>query len=108
MARVLTNHANPAVSTNDTTLLTHLFDARTDLHCVLFSLVPICNTASGEVVWGEFHLHLVAWKNADVVHSHLPGDVRKNLVPIFQFDTKHRVRKRLDDRSFEDDRIFFR
>lgn len=71
MARVLTDHSDPAVATNHTALFTHLFDARSDLHCVLLSLVAIRDTTSGEVVWGEFHLHLVARKDSDVVHPHL-------------------------------------
>jgi hypothetical protein len=71
MARVFTDHSDPAVTTNHTALLTHLFDARSDLHCVLLSLVAIRDTASGEVVRGEFHLHLVAWEDSDVVHPHL-------------------------------------
>jgi len=71
MARVLTDHSDPAVATNHTALFTHLFDARSDLHCVLLSLVAIRDTTSGEVVWGEFHLHLVAREDSDVVHPHL-------------------------------------
>jgi hypothetical protein len=40
------------------------------------SLEAVCNAASGEVVWGEFHLDFVAGKNTDVVHAHFSGDVR--------------------------------
>lgn len=45
-------------------------------------LVAIRNAASGEVIRRELYLHLVARKNADVVHSHLSGDVRQNFVAV--------------------------
>ena len=108
MARVVADHADTAVATNHPALLTHLLDARSDLHWGLLSLVPVGDTTSGEVVGGEFHLNLVAREDTDVVHPHLAGDMGKNLVPVLQLDAKHRVRERLEDRSFKDDRIFFR
>jgi len=58
-------------------------------------LVAIRDTASGEVVGSEFNLHLVAGQNADVVHPHLSGDVRQDLVAILEFDPEHCVRERL-------------
>ena len=43
--------------------------------------------------------------DADVVHSHLPGDVGEHLVPVFQLDAEHGVRQRLDDRAFDQNRV---
>ena len=74
---------------------------------LLGSFVSIRDTASGEVVRGEFDLHLVAGKNADVVHPHLPRDVSQHVVAVLEFDTEHCIRKRLDDRAFEHDGIVF-
>lgn len=74
----------------------------------LLSLVSIGDPTSGEVVWGEFNLNLVARQDTDVVHPHLSGDVGQNLVAVFEFDAEHRVRERLGDRSFQDDCVFLR
>jgi hypothetical protein len=71
-------------------------------------LVSVGDPASAEVVRGEFHLNLVARQNSDVVHPHFSGDVGQHLVAIIEFDPKHRVRERFDNRSFEDDRVFLR
>ena len=71
------------------------------------SLVSIRDTASGEVVGGEFNLHLVARQNADVMHAHLPRDVSQHVVAVLELDTEHGIRKRLDDRAFEHDGVVF-
>jgi hypothetical protein len=70
------------------------------------SLVPIGDPTSGEVVRGQFHLDLVAREDSDVVHPHLPGDVREHLVSIVEFDLEHGVRQRFEDLALEYDRIF--
>src|SRR6056297_1302542 len=69
-------------------------------------LVPIRDPTPGEVVGGEFHLHLVAGEDADVVHAHLAGDVRQDFVPVVERDLEHGVRKRFEDLAFQHDRIF--
>ena len=56
-------------------------------------LVAIRDATSGEVVGGELYLHFVARQDADVVHSHLPGDVRQDLVAIFELHPEHCVRE---------------
>src|SRR5262245_17168405 len=68
-------------------------------------LVPVGDAASGEVVGSELDLHAVARQDSDVVHPHLPGDVREHLVPVLELDTEHGVRQRLDDRAFDQDRV---
>ena len=42
------------------------------------------------------------------MHSHLPGDVSQNLVAVLQLDSEHGVGERLDNRPFENDRVFLR
>src|SRR3981189_2753257 len=81
------------------------FTRRTCASCCL--LVAICDSAPTEVVGGELHLHPIAGKDPDVVHPHLPGDVRKDLVPVFELDAEHGVRQRLDYRAFHQDRVVF-
>ena len=75
---------------------------------IAFSLEAVCNTTAGEVVWGEFHLNLVARKNTDVVHTHFSGDVRQHLVAVLELHAEHCVRQGFENRALEHDRIFFR
>src|SRR6056297_627520 len=70
------------------------------------SLVPVGDATSSEVVRSQFHLDLVAWEDADVVHPHLSGDVCEHLVSVVEFDLEHGVRERLEDLALEYDRIF--
>ena len=73
---------------------------------VALLLVPVRDATSGEVVGGEFHLHLVAGENADVVHAHLSGDVGQDFVPVVERDLEHGDRKRFEDLAFQHDRVF--
>lgn len=41
------------------------------------------------------------------MHPHLPGDVRKNLVPVLQLNSKHRVGQWFDYVPFNEDRVIF-
>src|SRR3954454_19459800 len=90
VARVLADHHDATVPADHLALLAHLLDAGSDLHderfsrCDLRLLVPIRDATSGEVVGGELNLHLVPRQRPDVVHPHLPGDVRQDLVAIVQ------------------------
>ena len=81
-----------AMATNHLAVVAHCFDAGSYFHGVSL-LVPVRNTASGEVVRGKFHLHFVTRENTDVVHPHLPGDVSQHFVIVFKFYLEHGVRK---------------
>lgn len=74
---------------------------------IAFSLEPVCNTTTGEVVGSQFHLNFVARKNTDVVHPHFSGDMRQYLVAVLEFHAKHSVRQGFKNRALEHDRIFF-
>ena len=71
------------------------------------SLVAISDTTTLEVVRGQLHLDAIARKDADVMHSHLPADVRKHFVTVLELDPEHGVRKRFGNGPFKDDGIFF-
>ena len=88
---VFANHAHTPMATNDSALLADLFDAGANLHGDVLPvlLVAICDTTASEVVGSEFHLHLVARKNSDVMHPHFSGDVSQDLVAIFEFHSEH-------------------
>src|SRR5690606_22979902 len=55
----------------------------------------------------EFHDHLVARQDADVVHPHLPTDVGEHVVAVLQLDTELRVREGLRDGALYLDGLFF-
>ena len=114
MTGVGAEHHDAAVPADDLAVLAHGLDTRSDLHgCSLLlavswgdSAVPERDPASAEVVGGELDLDPVAGEDADVVHAHLPGDVGEDLVAVLELHLEHGVRQTLEDRSFEDDRIF--
>ena len=90
---------------DDAAFLAHFLHTGTNFHDG--SLVAIGDPTSAEVVGGQFHLHLVAGQDSDVVHPHLSGDVGEHLVPVLELNPEHGVREWLDDRPFQDDRVFF-
>ncbi len=71
-------------------------------------LVSISDTTSCEVIWTQFYDHTILRKDADVVLSHLPGDVCQHNMPIGQLHAEHRVRERFCHNAFDfDGAVFF-
>src|SRR3954463_7094159 len=68
-------------------------------------LESVGDAAPGQVVGRELDADPVAWQDADEVHAQLAADVGEHPVAVLQLDREHGVRKRLDDRSFDFDRI---
>src|SRR4051812_3873340 len=68
-------------------------------------LVAVRDATPGEVVGSELHLNPVARQDPDVVHPHLPGNVRQHLVAVLEFHPEHCVRERLDNGSFHEDGV---
>jgi hypothetical protein len=96
------------MATDHLAVVAHRFDAGSYFHGVSLAvlLVSVGDATSGEVVWGEFHLHLVAGENTDVVHPHLSGDMCQDCMAVFEFDLEQGVRQRFEDLAFQHDRIF--
>src|SRR3546814_20670746 len=61
-----------------------------------YSLEAIGDPTLGQVIGSEFDEHLVTHQHADAVLAHLAGRVPQNLMVVFQFDAKHRVRQQFD------------
>src|SRR6266511_2606156 len=61
------------------------------------SSIPVCNSAAGEVVRRQLHLHFVAGQTPHLVLPHLPRDRRENVVTAFPLDTEHGARQGLGD-----------
>ena len=60
-------------------------------------LVSERNAAFGQVVGTHVHADPVTGENLDVELPHLPGDVRRDDVPILELHTEHRVPERFGD-----------
>src|SRR4051794_27648627 len=59
--------------------------------------VPVGDSSPVEVIRGELDLDPIPWKDADVVPTHLSGDVAEHVVSVVEFDPEHRVREGLGD-----------
>src|SRR6266403_2208390 len=64
-------------------------------------LVAVHNPAARQIVRRKLHCDLVSRQNPDEILAHLAGNVRQNLVLVFQLDAEHRVRQRLDHRRHD-------
>ncbi len=125
VTRVLANHHDVAMATNHLALVTHRLDAGAYLHdlflvvaglvperipgpfLIQWLLVPVNNAAAGQVIGTQLNNYLVFRQNSDVVLTHFPRNVSKNLVTVGQLDSEHRVRKGFDYRTFDfDDAVF--
>jgi hypothetical protein len=103
---ICANDHHSAVPAEDLALVTHLFDACSNLHALSRLLVAIGNATSSEVIGSDLDLYAVAGENANAVHTHLSGTVGKNRVAVFQFYFEHGVRQRFDHGPFKDNRVF--
>lgn len=83
-----------------------LTDARTFISGTPL-LKAIGDPTSREVVRRQLESHFVSRQYFDVMHSHLAGNVRKNLVPIFELNAKHSIGQRFQYRSLYLDNVFF-
>ena len=66
------------------------------------------DAALGEIVGRHLDGHLVAGENADVVLTHLSGNMGGHDVTSLQLHAESSVRQSLDDFAFHLNRIFFR
>ena len=67
----------------------------------------INDTAFGQVVRGQFDSHLVTRKNANVIFAHFPRNMGCHNMPVFEFDSKRRIRKSLVNDTFHLNGFFF-
>src|SRR3546814_1454311 len=73
-----------------------------------YSLEAIGDPTLGQVIGSEFDEHLVTHQHADAVLAHLAGRVPQNLMVVFQFDAKHRVRQQFDHLAAHFEKFFIR
>ena len=82
------------------------FNGSSIVLCALGRLLEsVRDPASSQVVRRQLDADAVTGQDADEVHAQLAADVGEHPVTVLQLDREHGVRKRLDDRSFDFDRI---
>jgi hypothetical protein len=64
--------------------------------------------AFAEVVRGEFDGHFVAGQNTNVILAHFSRNMRRDDVPVFELNSKSRIRQRLIHDAFHLKGFFFR
>ena len=67
--------------------------------CLVFLFVSECYTSLRKVVRRHFHPDFVAGENLDIVHTHLAGDVGRDLMAILKFDLEHCVGQGFENHS---------
>ena len=67
--------------------------------------VTIGDTTTSEIVRGKLDGNAVSWENANVVRSHLAGEVAENCMSILQLNPEHGIWKRVDNLAIDRDRI---
>src|SRR5256714_5182975 len=77
----------------------------TDARTFISSTLSVGDSTPREVVRRQLHFHLVAGKDADVVLSHLSGDLRQHLVAVVQLDAERRAREGFCDLAFDLDLV---
>src|SRR6187397_2517731 len=68
-------------------------------------LESVCDPTAREVVGRQLDTDTVSGQDADEVHPQLSADVCQDAVLVLQLNGEHRIRKRLNDRSFNFDRV---
>src|SRR3954470_6328830 len=105
---VLADDHHGAVAPDDLAVVAPRLDGCSDLHRVPRLLQTVRDPTPSEVVWRQLDADPVAWQDPDEVHPELAADVREDAVPVFQLHREHRVRQRLDDGTFDFDRVLLR
>lgn len=105
--RIFTDHHDGAFAFDNLAFFAHRFDRRPYLHQVPSSLVPVRDSASGEIIRGQFDGHPIAGQYPNVVHPNLARNVGQYFMTVFQLDAKHGIGQRFNDRAFYFNDILF-
>jgi len=104
------NHAHNAFALDDLAIAANALNRCHHFHDItLFfkSLRPEHDPRTRQIVRRQFNRYLVAWKNTDVMHPHLPGYVPKNHMAIFQPNPESRIGKVFHHLALHLDYIIF-
>src|SRR5712692_9324050 len=100
--RVDANHPHHAAPVDHFALVTNLFNRCPYFHNPCSSLaellVTVHNSAARQIVRGKLHRNFISRQNPDEILAHFAGNVRQNLVLVFELHAEHRVGQRLNHR----------
>jgi hypothetical protein len=105
------NHAHHTAPVDHFALVANLFYRCPDFHfsslwTALF--VAINNAPPRQVIRRKLDCHPISGQDAYKILTHLSGNVRQYLMLVLQFDAKHGVWQRFDDRRHYFNGILFR
>mgnify|MGYP004605424437 CR=1 FL=1 len=80
---LLVNYEQTALATYDFAVCRSLLQRCSSLHIFFLLFVSKYDATFGEVVWTHLNFYFIAWKNLDVVHTHLSRDMTSDFVSIF-------------------------
>src|SRR3954471_20893801 len=106
VARIRADDAHHPLAPHDLALAADFLDRSLHSHVLLLSLRAERDPRLGQIVGRHFHGDLVAGKDADVMHAHLPGDVSQDHVPGLELHPEHRIGERLENLPLHLDRFF--
>src|SRR5882762_3257760 len=103
--RVDANYPHHAAAVNHLALVTNLFYRCPYFHNPYSSLaellVTVHNPATRQIVRRKLHRDLVTSQNPNEILAHFAGNVRQDLVLVFQLNAEHRVGQRLNHRGHD-------
>ena len=83
-------------------------EAETFTSSPVLLLQPVGDPTLCQIVWREFNLYPITWKDSDEIRPKLPADIGTNPMAIFEFNDERCVRQWLDHGTFDFDRILLR
>ena len=96
----LIDHIQNAATTDDFAIWSALFQRSFNFHIVVRLLfVSKCDSTLGKIIWRHFDPNFIAWKDFDVMHTHLSRDMGSNLMTILKYYAKHCVGQSLNNCS---------
>lgn len=66
------------------------------------------DAAPGQIIGRHFDGDGIACQDTNEVHPHLSGNMRNNLVSVFEFNLEYRIRQGIGHFGLQSYRLFFR
>lgn len=114
MTRIGTDDTNHAMAANNLALATNALDRSLNSHfflrnnCLSTLLRSEYDSRLIKVIRRQLYRNLVAGKNPNVVHTHLPGYMSKDDVPVFQLYPECCIGEVFKNLALHFDDVFFR
>ena len=116
MLGILADDHDTTMSLDDLALFADLLNGWFYFHCVHHAFLTVmclmrtickslfsspCDSALGEIVYGNFNCYLVTGKNLNIIHTKLTRNMGGNNMPVGKLNLEYGVRQCLYDRTLE-------